>query len=105
MSIKKLSNLINSSGNEGLSEIIERARDMGELTETLSKALPAELQNSLIAANLRDDNELVLICPSSAWASRLRFEEASVIAAAKQHGINVDKVSVRVGRVDYNGDD
>lgn len=78
---------------------------MGELTETLSKALPGEFRGSLIAANLRDDNELVLICPSSAWASRLRFEEALVVAAAKQHGINVDKVSVRVGRVDYNGED
>jgi len=105
MTIKKLSNLINSSRNEGLSEIVERAREMGELTETLSKALPGDLAGGLVAANVRDDRELVLICPSSAWASRLRFEEASVVAAAKQLGINVDKVSVRVGRVDYNGND
>ena len=105
MAIKKLSNLINSSANEGLSEIVERAQNMGELTQTLSKALPDELRGSLVAANLREDNELVLICTSSAWASRLRFEEASVMDAAKRHGINVDKVSVRVGRVDYNSDD
>lgn len=105
MTIKKLSSLINSSGNEGLADIVERAREMGELTETLSNSLPEDLARSLVAANLREDRELVLICQSSAWASRLRFEEASIVAAAKRHGINVDKVSVRVGRVDYNGDD
>lgn len=81
---------------------MQRAREMGELTEMLSKALPVELAGSLIAANIREDCELVVICRSSAWASRLRFEEANLIDTARAHGLSVDKVSVRVARVDYN---
>ena len=53
-------------------------------------------------SKLITDRELVVICRSSAWASRLRFEEASLIDAARAHGASVDKVSVRVARVDYN---
>jgi hypothetical protein len=102
MTVKQLGNLLNSNGNGDLGDLVRRARDMGELTETLSRALPAELAASLIAANIREDRELVVICRSSAWASRLRFEEASLLAAARAHGASVDKVSVRVTRVDYN---
>jgi len=102
MTVKQLGNLLNSNGNGDLGDLVRRARDMGELTETLSRALPMELAESLVAANIRDDRELVVICRSSAWASRLRFEEASLIDAARAHGASVDKVSVRVARVDYN---
>jgi hypothetical protein len=102
MAVKQLGNLLNSNGNGDLGDLVRRARDMGELTEALSRALPVELAESLIAANVRDDRELIVICRSSAWASRLRFEEASLIDAARAHGVSVDKVSVRVARVDYN---
>ncbi len=105
MATKQLRNLLNLKGNGELGEIVRRARDMGELTMTLSDALPDDLAGSLIAANIRDDRELVLICRSSAWAARLRFEEKALLAAAKARGINVDRVSVRVARVDYNSDD
>lgn len=102
MTAKQLGNLLNSSANGDLGALVRRARDMGELTAILSRALPAELAGSLVAANIREDRELVVICQSSAWASRLRFEEATLLDAARAHGISVDKVSVRVARVDYN---
>ena len=102
MTVKQLGNLLNSNGNGDLGALVRRARDMGKLTEALYVALPGELAGSLVAANIRDDRELVVICRSSAWASRLRFEEASLIDAARAHGVSVDKVSVRVARVDYN---
>ncbi len=105
MAAKKLGNILNLKGNGGLGDIVRRARDMGELTRDLSNALPDDLSGSLIAANIRDDSELVLICRSSAWAARVRFEEKTLLAAARKRGINVDKVSVRVARVDYNSDD
>ena len=103
MAAKKLGNLLNANKNGDLGNLVRRARDMGELTAALAGALPAELAGGLIAANIRGDSELVLICPSSAWASRLRFEETTLVKAAQSHGISVDKVSVRVARVDYNG--
>ena len=102
MTIKQLGNLLNLKENGELADLIERARDMGKLTETLSKSLPENMAGSLVAANIRDDRELVVICRTSAWASRLRFEEATLIGAARKYGVNVDKVSVRVARVDYN---
>jgi hypothetical protein len=104
MSTKQLSNLLNPNGNGELGDIIQRAREMGELTGALANALPAELAGSLVAANLKDSQELVLICASSAWASRLRFEESTLIETARTLGLDVDKVSVRVARVDYNSD-
>ena len=102
MTVKKLENILNTNKNGDLGDLVQRARDMGALTAALAKALPAELAGSLIAANIRGNSELVLICPSSAWASRLRFEETVLVKAARSHGINVDKVSVRVARVNYN---
>jgi hypothetical protein len=102
MTAKQLGNLLNLKENAELGELIERARSMGRLTETLSKSLPEDLAGSLIAANIREESELVVICRNSAWASRLRFEEETLIAAARSHGVDVDKVSVRVARVDYN---
>ncbi len=105
MTAKRLGNLLNTNGNGDLGELVRRARDMGELTATLSGALPAELAGSLVAANIRGDRELVVICRSSAWAARLRFEEATLVEAARRHGVSVDKVSVRVARVDYNSDE
>jgi len=105
MAAKQLGDLLNLKGNGELGDIVRRARDMGELTKTLSDALPGDLAGNLIAANIRDASELVLVCRSSAWAARLRFEEKTLLAAARTRGINVDRVSVRVARVDYNSDD
>ncbi len=105
MTAKQLGNLLNPKGNGELAAIVKRAREMGELTEALAKILPENLRGSVVAANIKGDRELVLICQSSAWASRLRFEEAALISAASSLGVNVDKVSVRVARVDYNSDD
>jgi hypothetical protein len=105
MAAKQIGNLLNPKGNGELGDIVKRAREMGELTGQLCEILPEDLQGSVVAANIRDDSELVLICQSSAWASRLRFEEAALLKAASSLGINVDKVSVRVARVDYNSDD
>lgn len=103
MAAKTLGNLLNANENGDLGDLVRRARDMGELTATLARELPAELAGGLVAANIRGKSELVLICPSSAWAARLRFEETTLLKAAQTHGISVDKVSVRVARVDYNG--
>lgn len=106
MTAKSLEKLLNPSNDGELGEIVQRAREIGELVETLSRALPDDLGEGLVAANIRDDDErrLVLIAASSAWASRLRFESQIVLDTAREHGLNVDSVSVRVARVDYNND-
>ena len=102
MTAKSLENLLNINDDGALGEVLKRARELGELTETLSKALPDDLADGLVAVNIRNDHELVALARSSAWASRLRFEQQALLDAAVAAGVNVDSVSVRVARVDYN---
>ncbi len=96
MPADKLEKLLNRNGIGELSDLIRRARDMGELTETLSNSLPAELAESVIAANVRDNGELIVICRSPAWAARLRYETEALLKAARAAGETVTSCRVRV---------
>ena len=61
---------------------------------------PPDERSSVIAANIRDDGELIVICRSSAWASRLRFETDTLLAAARAYGAEVEHCTIRVARQD-----
>ena len=98
MSAKRLGSLVNPLNKGELADIVQRARDMGELAEALARALPADEAASLVAANVRDDGELVVICRSPAWAARLRFESDTLLTAARQYGATVNRITIRVGR-------
>ena len=98
MTAKRLENLLKPSDDGGLGDVIRRAREMGELAGALASRLPAELADGIVAANIRDGGELVVICRSSAWASRLRFETGSILDAARQAGAEVNSVSVKVSQ-------
>ncbi len=100
MPTKKLENLLNPLENGGLADLVRRARDMGALTEALAKALPPGEAENLVAANIRDGGELVVICSSPAWASRLRFEEQALLDAARRHGVDAESLTVRVGHAE-----
>ena len=69
---------------------------MGELTHIVSEALPDEYAGAIVAANLREDGDLVLIAASSAWASRLRYETDAIMAAARNAGLSPVACRVRV---------
>ena len=69
---------------------------MGELTHLLCKALPEEYAGAIVAANMREDGDLVVIAASSAWASRLRYETDTLLAAAREAGLKVTACRVRV---------
>jgi hypothetical protein len=71
---------------------------MGNLAQILKSALPDDVAPHLLAANLRDPGELVLICSSSSWASRLRFESEALLKAANKVGIKATSCSVKVAR-------
>ena len=72
MPTSKLKNLLNPNNDGDLGNLINRARRMGELTDVLANALPESDRGAIVAANVREDGELVVICASSDWASRLR---------------------------------
>jgi hypothetical protein len=71
---------------------------MDALRQALQKALPEDHANSIAAANIRDDGQLVILAKSSAWASRLRFETEALIEAARATGADVMSCTVRVTR-------
>ena len=98
MTSNKLKNLLNPSNDGDLGDLINRAQRMGELTHVLSKALPESDQGAIVAANVREDGELVVICASSAWASRLRYETEKLLEAAKNAGISAHTCRIRVSQ-------
>jgi hypothetical protein len=96
MARNELKNLLNPNNSGELGDIVRRAREMGELTHILSKGLPAEYAGAIVAANLREDGELVIIAASSAWASRLRYETDILLATARAAGLNPTACRIRV---------
>ena len=98
MPAEKLKNLLNLNDNGDLGAGVQRAREMGELTETLSKAVPDADRGAIVAAKLREDGELVVICASSAWAARLRYETDVLLEAAREAGVDAAVCRVRVAQ-------
>jgi len=96
MDNEKLDKLLNSNGNEELARLVRQARRLGELTASLSRALPSELAGDILAANVREDGELVVVCRSPARAARMRYESAALLAAARSAGEAVSRLTVRV---------
>lgn len=96
MSAKSLENLLNPNDDGQLGDIVRRARGMGELVRRLQQALPDDMKDSVQAANIREDGELVILASSSAWAAKLRFESELLLEAARQSGAEVTSCKVRV---------
>lgn len=98
MTISNLKNLLNPCNDGDLAKLINRAQRMGELTEILCSSLPESDRSAIVAANVRDDGELVVICASSAWASRLRYETENLLQAARDAGVSAHTCRVRVSQ-------
>ena len=98
MTAKRLENLLNPRKDGDLAHIVRRAREMGDLASALSRMVSPEEGASILAANVRDDGELVVLCRSPAWASRLRFSADALLEAARAHGAEASRCSVRVAR-------
>jgi len=98
MTITRLEDLLKTGAGGTLDEIIQRAQNMDELTTALRAELPVDAGENLLAANLREDGELVLICASSAWASRLRFESDKLMEVARTAGLDVKTCRVAVSQ-------
>lgn len=98
MPIIRLDQLLKSGSGNRLDKLVEHSRNMGNLAQILRAALPPDVAPHLLAANLREPGELVLICSSSPWAARLRFESEELLKAARRAGLKADACRVKVGR-------
>ena len=100
MTAKRLENLLNPSKDGGLGSIVQRAQKMGALAAALARAVDPEEGASIVAANVRDDGELVVLVRSPAWASRLRFATETMLDTARKRGMKADRCTIRVARPD-----
>ncbi len=98
MPSNKLKKLLNPNTDGDLGNLIGRARRMGQLTDVLCNALPESDRSAIVAANVREGGELVVICASSAWASRLRYETETLLSAAADAGISAHTCRIRVSQ-------
>ena len=96
MAPTRIGDLLDSDPSRRLGKIVRRAREMGDLTAHLRAALPEPAAGHLLAANVRDDGSLVVICDSPSWAARLRFESERLLAAAAEGGVRAERLRVRV---------
>lgn len=98
MSLKKIDKLLNSKGEHPLENLVQRAQKMDHLVAALRAKLTSAQAEQVVAANLRDDGELVIVCRNSAWAARLRFEGDALLEAARTEGYDALRCRVRVER-------
>ncbi len=98
MPTKRLGTLLDPNNGGGLGDIVRRARDMGELADILARALPDDAANAIVAANLREGGDLVVVAATSAWANRLRYEADTLLKAAGAAGIEAKACRIRVSR-------
>ena len=98
MPVTKLEDLLKQDAASGLQKIIQTAQNMDSLTGALRAARPREVTEHIVAANVRADGELVIICSSSAWASRVRFESESLLEVARGAGFPARSMRVTVTR-------
>lgn len=99
MSAIRLEKLLKSGNAGSLDKLIRHAQHLDELTGQLRAALPEELAAHLLSANLRESGELVLICSSSAWASRLRFESDLLLQVVGRSGRTAKCCKVTVSQL------
>ena len=98
MAIVKLGQLLRSGSGDKLERLVEHSQNMGNLAQLLRASLPPDVAGHLVAANLKEPGELVLICSSSPWAARLRYESEQLLKAARKAGIGANRCSIKVHR-------
>jgi hypothetical protein len=98
MSIISLEKLLKSGQSGDLEKIVQIAQDMDKLTSAVRQGLAPDLSENVIAASVRGDSQLVITASSSAWASKIRFEEATLLRLANHAGAQVDSLRVSVSR-------
>ena len=96
MALTRLEKLLRAPDGSTLGKVVGRAREMDGLAARLRNALDAETAPHLVAANLREDGELAIVCSSPAWAARLRFESDVLMQEARSAGATVERVSIKV---------
>jgi hypothetical protein len=95
---KSLAELL-SSGPAALQDLAHRAAEHAGLTEALRRGLPPVAGERITMATLESDGTLVVSVDSSAWANRLRYEEATILRLCRAIRPDAKNVRLRVARL------
>ena len=98
MTVKRLQDLLIPCEDKSLGELARRASDYGRLADALRARLDPAEARGLLAANIHDDGEMIVLASSPAWAARLRFLSDELLDAARETGAEVVSCRVRVSR-------
>ena len=79
-----------------LAELARQAAATEDLAAELRAALTPELAAELRSANLRADGTLVVLAGNASWATRLRFEEETLLARCRRLHPQATRVRIRV---------
>jgi ClpP class serine protease len=82
------------AGSGRLQALEQARRDRSDLTQTAKTWLPVDIAAHLLAAALDPAGNLALSFDSAAWATRARYAERDIIAAADDPTIKAVKVRV-----------
>ena len=88
------------SPDSGLGRLAEAARVRSDLSDYLRNHLDPTVAAGFVHCNIRDEGNLVVTAASPEWASRLRFEAASISELCAAHGTPVKSVRFRVSAAD-----
>lgn len=89
---RPITDIVLSSDVAGLAT---RAGKLADLGVRLNRVVPSALGAQVRLANLRE-RKLVFIATSPAWATRLRYSQAIILEAARQLGLDVEGIVVKV---------
>ena len=94
--MESLDKLLKTLGQGRLGKIVRRAQDMDDLAHRMRTNIDPTLAAQILSVSTDQDDELVIVCSSQAWASRLRFVEADLIDAAQKAGVSASRCRIKV---------
>jgi len=84
---------------EGLNHLAEQIAQRKQLLSALTACLTPNTQQALLSAEIIDDT-LILVTPSAAWATRLRFDAQKLMRAANNPNLRQYRIQVMAQTTD-----
>ena len=89
---RSLTDIVSSPDVAGL---VRRAGKLADLGARLNRVLPPALAGQVTLANLRE-RKLVFLATTPAWATRLHYSQPIVLEAARQLGLDVQGIVIKL---------
>ncbi|MFK8054172.1 MAG: DciA family protein [Woeseiaceae bacterium] len=103
MTAKDLRSLLTRK-DSSLTNLVSRAAAMQSIHAHATGVLPESLKTHVFDAVINDNNQLVILATSPAWAARLRFHSGDMLGAVRREGIPATQCLIKVRPQAKTGD-